>query len=88
MHGRHVSSYANTLEGLTDVSAIMPSVDSSAARPVQPSGAVGAGTVLRERDSEESAGARAPRMTFNSANTTAPTYIYQIGSNSQEGADR
>lgn len=82
------SSYANTLEGLTDVSAIMPSVDSSAARPVQPSGAVGAGTVLRERDSEESAGARAPRMTFNSANTTAPTYIYQIGSNSQEGADR
>lgn len=82
------SSYANTLEGLTDVSDIMPSVDSSAVRPVQPSGAVGAGTVLRERDSEESAGARAPRMTFNSANTTAPTYIYQIGSNSQEEADR
>lgn len=82
------SSYANTLEGLTDVSDIMPSVDSSAVRPVQPSGVVGAGTVLRERDSEESAGARAPRMTFNSANTTAPTYIYQIGSNSQEGADR
>lgn len=82
------SSYANTLEGLTDVSAIMPSVDSSAVRPVQPSEVVGAGTVLRERDSEESSGARAPRMTFNSANTTAPTYIYQIGSNSQEGADR
>lgn len=82
------SSYANTLEGLTDVSAIMPSVDSSAVRPVQPSEVVGAGTVLRERDSEESSGVRAPRMTFNSANTTAPTYIYQIGSNSQEGADR
>ena len=82
------SSYANTLEGFTDVSAIMPSVDSSAARSVQPSEVVGAGTVLRERDSEESSGARAPRMTFNSANTTAPTYIYQIGSNSQEGADR
>lgn len=82
------SSYANTLEGLTDVSDIMPSVDSSAARPVQPSEVVGAGTVLRERDSEESSGVRAPRMTFNSANTTAPTYIYQIGSNSQEGADR
>lgn len=82
------SSYANTLEGLTDVSAIMQSVDSSAVRPVQPSGVEGAGTVLRERDSEESSGARAPQMTFNSANTTAPTYIYQIGSNSQEGADR
>lgn len=82
------SSYANTLEGFTDVSAIMPSVDSSTARPVQPSEVVGAGTVLRERDSEESSGVRAPRMTFNSANTTAPTYIYQIGSNSQEGADR
>lgn len=77
------SAYADVLRGMLDSPRLLPELSQSGpGGPTQ-----GVGTVLAE-PVPQAQGSRVQSVTVNSASTTAPTYIYQVGSNSQEGAER
>lgn len=77
------SAYADVLRGMLDSPRLLPELSQSG--PGGPT--LGVGTVLAE-PVPQAQGSRSQSVTVNSASTTAPTYIYQVGSNSQEGAER
>lgn len=78
------SDYRDTLEGFLDKPQSLPkSLTDTGGQ------AHGLGTVLAPPEVQEQArGSKAQGVTINSASPTSLTYVYHVGGNSQEGAER
>lgn len=78
------SDYRDTLEGFLDKPQFLPkSLTDTGGQ------AHGLGTVLAPPEVQEQAqGSKAQGVTINSASPTSLTYVYHVGGNSQEGAER
>ena len=78
------SDYRDTLEGFLDKPQSLPKSLTDTGGQVH-----GLGTVLAPPEVQEQArGSKAQGVTINSASPTSLTYVYHVGGNSQEGAER
>ena len=78
------SDYRDTLEGFLDKPRSLPELPTDAGGQVH-----GLGTVLAPPEAQEQArGSKTHDVTINSASPTSLTYVYHVGGNSQEGAER